>query len=274
MINSPKKLTRYLRNRKGINKLSNSEIRLIILIVFPIKDADLDGYFNNARAYLTTASVQTRLHVDADKFATLNGLMGGDRTFTASPPNTNGTPDSWNYVYPLEKSKATFTHPLKTWKDKLAVKIKAAFMDIFSDIPDSAIKQVDTDNLFIKPKSQRKKRTNTPTQITEKAYPMLIPLGGGQMRVLTHKEKKSKRGAKLNRRVEIEIIWILVERNDKITVLPSDCPNKQVISTANFVLNLGAEAGGMRLVLFARWIYVKHPKQSGGFGTGANNIVT
>lgn len=274
MTPNPDQINQIMRKMKDELNLTGCEIRIIILMVFPNKDVDLDSYFNQAYSYLANAGIRSRLHIDVDNYTALVDLMGGPRDPLANPPNTNGTPGTWNYVYPLEKAKGTFTHPLKTEKDKLIIQIKAAFATIFSDIPDSAILPADTTNLLIKPKSSRKKRQNVPKEITEVVHVFLIPLGGGKMKVICRKEKNSKRGSKLNRKTDIEIAWVMIERKAIIPNTSASCPNKQVISTSKFVLEIAADDVGMRMVLFARWVYVKHPKQSGEFGTGANEIVT
>src|ERR1019366_5893064 len=111
------------------------------------------SYFNGSLSYLTPA-VQTRLHIDPLKFAVFSGLMGGPRLPTGTPPNTNSTPGTWNYSFPLEKSSASRTTPLVESKDGLIVSIKAAMRNMYADIPDNALLPIDTTTLHIVPKSQ------------------------------------------------------------------------------------------------------------------------
>jgi hypothetical protein len=272
-----KEMQEILRDLKIENGLDNRKVEVIVLLLFSRKDLENDAYFNKINGYLTSSAVQTRLKIDPIKFATFQGLLGGPRLPTATPPNTNGTEHTWNYVYPLEKQKATFTHPLKTEKDTLLGKIKAAIVDMYGDIPDNAINKTDTKTLGIKKKSDRKKRTNSPEEIKGSVTIKLIPLGGGKVWVICTTGVSSNRPSKLNKMVNIELAFSLIPINATPPVpqpaTSKKCDTFLVVSTAKFLLNLGEEAPGFRLVLFARWVYTKHPAKSGSFGSSKSCVV-
>ena len=269
-----KELKKILRNQTSLNGLSNSANNHIILIIFPRVDGEVNDYFNKVLGYITPLETQKRLHIDPAKFGELQVLIGGPCDPAATPPNTNGTAGTWNYVYPLEKDKSTFTHPLQKAKVKLIQEIKAKILDIYTDIPDSVITETDTLALGIKPKADRKKRTAIPPKITETVVIGLTPLGGGNVEVMVRTSKDAKRASKLNTSVDIEIAYSLVAKGEVAPASSKLCANKQVITKSRYLLELGEDAQGTKLVLFARWIYVSHETQSGAFGSAATCTVS
>src|ERR1035437_629826 len=244
----------------------NIELMIIILLIFPTKDIELDTYFNSVFAYLTPA-VLLRLHITVANFTTFSDLMGGPRTPVGPPPGTNGTAHTWNYVYPLEKAKATHTGDLKTEKQTLKVQIKAAILVMYADIPDNAIILLDTTTLGITKKANRKKAVKDPAKITVLVVFGITALGGGQMRITCRTATDAKRNSKLNRYVNIEISYSLIERTGIAPATAAACTYKTVITKANYILELGEDAAGMKLVLFGRWVYTKHPTKSGSYGS-------
>src|ERR1035437_4798080 len=254
----------------GINEDVN-EIRasvilidwIIILIMFPRNEPDLNTYFNGVMNYMTPA-VRTRLHVDSIKFTAFTDLMGGVTNPIGPPPGTHGTEHTWNYVYPLGLAKSTHTQTFKKEQDKLKKQIKAALVEVYSDIPDSAITIKDTSTLNIRKKTDRRKR-RTHAKITETVVDGLTPLGGGNVEITCRITKSSKRASKLNRYTDIEICWSLIERKGMPPATAKECTDKKVITKAKYILELGEDAVGMRLIIFVRWIYTKHESKSGEF---------
>ena len=273
---TPKQMQIRLRKAKNENGYSNSQIRSIIMLtIFPNADGMLNKYFNTVQGYMTTA-VQNRLHIDPEKFATFATLMGGPAIPTGTPPGTNSEPGTWNYVYPLESTKATFTHPLKNQKDALVTSVKAAVRAMYTDVPDSAITITDTLTLHIQPKSDRKDPTPEPPEIKIIPGIAINSLGGGKEELVFTLPTGDI--AKPSADVDIEIAYSLVPIGGTPPAVPPatsiDCTNHQVISAARFTLSLGETAVGMQLVLFARYVYVKHPKQSGAFGAAKTVVVS
>lgn len=247
---------------------------IIILSIIPNTDAGRDTYYNSINGYLTT-TVRTRLGINAAKFTVFTNLIGGPRVITGTPPNTNSTAGTWNFVYPQQKIKATTTETLTIAKDGLIVSIDAAITDMFSDIADSAITATDTSNLNIKPKSARKKAQLTPEKITELIYPVVESQGGLQVLIISKQAASAKRGKKLNKAVSIELSYVLI--NAITGVIPTTVPDNATVITVTktrFLLELDSSAAGMRIVVFARWVYPAHPKQSGGYKNSGNDIVS
>jgi hypothetical protein len=272
---TPKQMKRRLRANKKANGLTNGQIRYIILTIFPSRDDSLDAYFNNVLGYFTSA-VQTRLHVDSVKWGVFTGLMGGPRLPTGTPPNTNSTPGTWNYVFPLEKSSATRTTPLVVSKDELIVSIKAALRNVYSDIPDSALTPTDTTVTHIVPKSQHADRGPEPEEITILVTIKLDSLGGGKEEVLFLMPNGDIAMPFLNANVEYSYSLIPMNAVPPVPVpaTSAQCDFKDVSSTARLILNLGEAAVGMKIVMFARYVYIKHPTKSGGYGAGVPDIIS
>ena len=178
---SKKQMMRRLRKGKKESGLTNSGIRMIILAIFPKRDVETDAFFNNLLAYFSLLATRTRLGVDATKFTTFSNLMGGPRLPTNVPPNTNATPHTWNYVYPLAKDSATKTKPLMDEKDELIVSIKASIWNMYSNIPDANLLPVDITTTHINPRGSHADPTPEPALITVLITITLEPLGGGKM---------------------------------------------------------------------------------------------
>lgn len=247
---------------------------LIMLGIIPENDPGRDNYYNGVVAYLSTAAVRTRLLISSTHWDAFIALIGGPRDPLGTPPGTNSTPGTWNYIYPLQSNKPTRTIPLTTAKKAIIKAINIAIHNMYADIPDNVIIQADTDALHIVPKADHQDPT-APEKITALAYPVVEDLGGGKIRVKTKKSSSAKRGSKLNDAVEIEFSYVLVDA--RTGVIPATVPAGATILTvseANIVITLPDAALGMRIVLFARWIYVKHPDKSGGYGVSGNDIVT
>ena len=264
-----KELRKFFMEQISFESLYGNEVNHIILIIFPRTNSGINDYFNKVLGYLTPNAVQKRLRIDPAKFTALQGLIGDPPDPTAIPPNTNGEPETWNYVYPLEKDKATFSYPLSDEKAKLILQIKAAILDIYSDIPDSAINKTDTLTLGIKPKSDRKKPVLIPGQITATTIIGLTPIGGGNVEVMIRTNIDNKRASKLNRAADIELAYSVLAAGDVAPVTSDQCSVTKIVTTARYLLKLGENAGGKKLVLFARWVYTKHEEQSGTFGSAA-----
>jgi hypothetical protein len=250
---------------------------LIILSIIPEDDAGRDAYYNGVVGYLIPAVV-TRLLISAAHLTAFTNLIGPARSFTGTPPNTNSTPGTWNYIYPLQSNKATRTTTLTTAKKAIIKAINTAIHNMYADIPDNVIIPADTAALNIVPKANRQDPTD-PAKITALVIPVVEALGGGKIRVKSKQSASAKRGKKLNDAVEIEFSYILVDARTgaipatvPVTIPPS--VTVLTVSEANVVITLPDTALGMRIVLFARWIYVKHPDKSGGYGTSGNDIVS
>lgn len=264
----------FLRKHKSENGYTNSQINGIVLLMFPVKDADFNVYVNAVQGYLTPAA-QLRLKIDPLKFAVFAGLMGGPAIPTGTPPGTNSTPHTFNYVYPLEKSSATFTHPLKDEKVLLEEQLKVAIRNLWTDVPDSVITITDTTVLHLVPKASHADPTPEPEKIDVLVKISLDPVGGGN--VWCDFNKMTGGAGKLNENVQIEIAYSLIPINATPPVpspaTSAQCTNHLTVSTSHFLLELGELAMGMKLVLFARWVYVKHPKQSGAYGVSVSTPV-
>ncbi len=274
-IETAKQMLRRLWNGKKESGLTNRQIRIIILAIFPTREGDLDAYFNNVQGYLTLAATRTRLGVDATKFATFNGLMGGPRLPTGTPPNTNSTPHTWNYVYPLEKDYTTKTKPLVDEKDELIVSIKAAIRDVYSNIPDANLLPVDITTTHIVPKANHADPTPEPEEIVITVGITLTPLGGGKMEAVFTTPTGAIAMPFLG--VTIQIAYSIIPINATPPV-PSPatsgaCAVHDVISTARHIFDLGETAIGMKMVLFARYVYIKHPKKSGGYAESVSKTI-
>ncbi len=264
----------FLRKHKSENGYTNSQIRIIVLLMFPAKDVDFNTYVNAVQGYLTPAA-QTRLHIDSVKFGVFATLMGGPAIPGGTPPGTNSTPHTWNYVYPLEKNSATFTHPLQDEKVLIEGQLKVAIRNMWTDVPDSVITITDTTVLHLVKRADHADPTPEPEKIDVLVKIALDPVGGGN--VWCDFTKMTGGGGKLNDFVQIEIAYSLIPIN-AVPPVPSpatsaQCTNHLTVSTSHYLLELGEVAMGMKLVLFARWVYVKHPKQSGAYGVSVPTTV-
>ena len=266
---SKNELKKLINKMISSHSLSNGGISNIILVIFPSTNVGKNDYYNKVLGYLTPIATQKRLHIDPVKFGTFSDLIGGPCDPTATPPNTNGTAGTWNYVYPLEKDKATFTYPLSDAKKALVISIKEAILDMYSDIPDSAINKTDTLTLGITAKADRKKPVLTPAKITSSTVIGLTPIGGGNVEIMIRTSKDVKRASKLNRSVDIEIAWSIVAPTAAGPTDSTECNFVKIITTARYLLQLGEKAPGNKLYLFARWVYTSHEEQSGSFGSAA-----
>ncbi len=74
--------------------------------------------------------------------------------------------------------------------------------------------------------------------------------------------------------VDIELAYSVIKPGDAAPATSLQCINHQVVSDARFILSLGETAVGMQIVLFARYVYVKHPKLSGAFGVAKTAVVS
>jgi hypothetical protein len=245
----------------------------IILNIIPTTDGGRDTYYNEVIAYLTPA-VLLRLHILPAHFTAFSELMGPDRSSTGTPPGTNSTHGTWNYVYPLQKIKGTTTEELTTAKDALIIEINAAIHVMFADISDNSITPADTTALHITPKADHKAPQETPAEITALVYPQVIALGGFKVNIKSRQAANAKRGKKLNKAVSIEHSYVLVAAGAPIPSTVPEGATVIVVTKADFILELTSAAAGMRIVVFSRWIYPSHPKQSGGYGNSGNDIVS
>ena len=249
-------------------------IQFIVLSLFPSKEADKNEYYNSVLGYLTPTATKTRLHINATKFTTFSDLIGDPASPSETPPNTNGTPHTWNFVYPQVSNTLTYTRALKNEKRSLIVTIEAALRDLFSDIPDSAIIPEDTLALGIRAKSDRKKAEKDPPKITELVVIGLKSLGGGMVEVSCRTSSDTKKVSKLNPSVEIELAYSILDKGEAVPADSSKCEFKETVTKAKWQLELGETEVGKKLVLFARWVYTKHKGKSGNFGSAVSIVIS
>ena len=235
---------------------------------FPRKDGDFNNYANLAHAYLRAEAI--RLGVTPGNLAIVLAILGPPPTVIGPPPGTNATAGTWNFVYPLESNKATFTHPLKLQKDDLRKQLEKAFGNIYADIADSLITSDDELNLHILSRASHKQRSAEPPQINDLVVISLKGLGGGRIQRSVRTSSDSKTASKFAG-ADIEYRWVIYESaGDPLPqppAAPFQCPNSEVATQAISIMELGAENAGKKLALFARWIYTKHPARSGPFST-------
>ena len=246
----------------------------MVLGIFPNTQSDKNIYYNSVLAYITPAAVQTRLKIVAAKFTTFKNLIGDPPSPTGTPPNTNSTEHTWNYVFPLAENVSTSTKPLRDERVSMITLIENALYDVYSDIPDSVIKETDTLNLGIKPKSDRKKPTLEPALITSLVVIGLKALGGGNVQTTCRTSSDNKKASKLNENTDIEFAYSLIAPGETPPATADECKVKAVVTKAKDVLELGEAAVGKKLVLFARWVYTKHKTKSGKFGTSVSITVS
>jgi hypothetical protein len=232
----------------------------------------LNDRFNEVLAFFNLIATRHSYGVDEDKWTIMVALMGGPPIPGGTPPGTNSTAGTWNYVYPLESKKATYTDPLKTEKNKLIKKIKDALNDVYSDIPDSKIDIALTSATGLTAKANRAAGTE-PEFIEELVIIGLVSPGGGDMKVICRKEAMSSRGSKFNKRCDIEFAYSIVAAGDTPPASAKDCKITALATKATSILELGSDAVGKTLYLYARWVYTKYPKKSGKFGTAVNKVI-
>jgi hypothetical protein len=158
----------------------------------------------------------------------------------------------------------------------LVVSIKAALRNMYGDIPDNALLPIDTTTLHIVPKSQHADPTPEPPEITIGVTIKLIPLGNGKMEALFIMPNGDIAIPFIG--VSIEYAYSLIPQNAvppiPIPTISSQCTTKDVCSTARHTFNFGEAAVGMKVIMFARYVYIKHPTKSGGYGAGVPGIVS
>ena len=270
-----KLLSLFLRQTKKDNGKSNSQIRIIVLSIFPKTDAGLDTYYNNLQAYLLAPATQTRLHIDALKYGVFAGLMGGPRIPTGTPPNTNSTPGTWNYSFPMATNKATTNSVFVESKDSLKISIKEAIYNMFGDIPDNALNTTDIATTHIVPKRNHAHAVAEPPEITIGVTINLNPLGGGKMdaHFLTPTGDIAMPFPGVNIQVAYSLIPINATPAVPSPATSADCDVHDVISEAHHIFAFGEEAIGKKLVMFARYVYIKHPLKSGGYGSSTPKTI-
>ena len=223
-------------------------------------------------AFFNLIATREKYLVVEDKWTVLIGLMGGPPIPGGTPPGTNSTEHTWNYVYPLESKKSTYTDPLKTEKDNLIISIKEAINNIYSDIPDSKIDIALTSATGLKKKADRAAPTE-PEQIVELVIIGIVSMGGGNMKVICREEAMSSRGKKLNKRCNIELAYSIVAAGETPPKSAADCKFLTTVTKATSILELGEDAVGKTLYLYARWVYTKYPKKSGKFGSVVTKVI-
>jgi hypothetical protein len=244
----------------------------IILAIFPTKEADIDVYFNKVMGYLNSSTVRSRLKITTGTYNAVVALIGGPRLPDGTPPNTNSTPETWNYVYPQATTDGISNSTLITEKDALVIEIKAAINKMYGDIPDNVIIPDDTKTLGIKPKSDRSARTLPPEIITTPVVSM-ESLGGEKIAAKFFKATGIKRASKINKKANIETVYSIIKIDGVSPATAGDCTDKVTLTKANSVLSFPGKSG-YKIVSFSRWIYSKHPALSGGFGNAVTCIIT
>ena len=146
---------------------------------------------------------------------------------------------------------------------------------MFGDIPDNALTPTDTVTTHIVPKKNHAAHVPEPPEIVIDVTITMTPLGNGKMEV--HYSMPNGDIAMPFPGVNIQIAYSLIPIN-AVPPVPSPatsaaCDFSDVISDARQIMNLGEPAVGMKLVLFARYVYIKHPTKSGGFGASVSKTV-
>ena len=207
---------------------------------FPTTLEEVNTYYGIVVPYLDTH--QSRLNVSTENNDTLQELH-------SEPASGNG----WLQVFPLTQNEATVTNPLRNQRNALRIDITTLLREIYQDIPESALNEVDRSTLKIA------KRDTKPTArgpITTAPDVAFTPLEGGNIRQRLRVDEDANRAS----RHPLADGW---ERVSKIGGTPpadaTECPVTNTGTEALSTFNAGQENDGKRLYSFLRWINLNNP---------------
>jgi hypothetical protein len=232
---------------------------------FPNKKASLYTYLSTLKKYIPANAV--RLQINPARVNLFLSLMG-DKT----------TPDTYEYFFQLWCDKGG-TRTTVIVKELLTSekKIKNLLREIFNDIPSSLW---DTeDRVFFRRKTGLPhKVTVHTTPIQDKCNSVIIPLGGGAVKITCKSDHENPRASLPPMANAVEIAYKLgiprFTTEDTPTtkvgtrirsqiINPEDHTTKVVVTKAKFMLQFGLENAGKDLHVFVRWVNTRRPLLAG-----------
>ncbi len=196
---------------------------------------EINSYYGVSVPYINTH--QARLNVSSANNDALQ-LLHSD------PATGNG----WTQLWALTINKATATEPVRRQRNKLRKVITAKLREIYQDIPESALTEVDRSTLRI---FKRDTKPSSRGKITTAPDVSFTPLEGGDIRQRLRVDEDATRAS----RHPLADGW---ERVSKIGGTPpadaTECPVKDSGTEALSTFSAGQENDGKRIYAFVRWI--------------------
>ncbi len=207
---------------------------------FQKKLEEINSYYGVSVPYIDAN--KTRLNVSTENNDALQ-LLHSD------PSTGNG----WTQLWALTINKATATEPVRRQRNKLRKVITAKLREIYFDIPESALTEVDRSTLRI---FKRDAKPSARGKITTAPDVAFTPLEGGEIRQRLRVDDDATRAS----RHPLADGW---ERVSKIGGTPpadaSECPVNNTGTEALSTFNAGQKNDGKRIYAFVRWINLSNP---------------
>ncbi len=231
---------------------------------FPTTRDGLHAYIHNAVEHINADHV--RFGVAAPVLLALNNKIGD-----ASTEHT------YEFVYIKCSNIATCTTPLTAELGSIEVDVKHKLSDIYESIPTNV--WTDDDRFIFNRKKglERAKPNWHPAVVKEEVFFEIKPIGNATFEFTCRTTTDGSRASKPEGATGVEVIYAIWEyKNEagqplppgspkKLPVSIKECPYKQVFTKAKFEMEIPLEHVGKYIVVYVRWVNIKHPEANGKY---------
>jgi hypothetical protein len=218
----------------------------------PRKLGAFDQYIRRVIAFLIAGSPTngSRLLLTAAEIAQAQGFLTLWYTGNASSPG------AWElHSNPNTKNKSTRKAVMKIIKDF------STFFGPLLNRMNGCAAVTAADRLILNIADPNPLHTRHSEGITDLVNFILVPKGGGDMRIICRTSTDTKRASKSSNADSIQICYKV---GDPAPVSTDDATAKTYISSkASFTLQLGTANIGKKIYVYTRWYNIKHPELAG-----------